>query len=444
MIKRISAVSAILFCIFLMTCMTAYADTDIVLTEDTVLDKIEDTSITISGKYMLTVKNGINATSGAVTIRDAEVTVENGGIYATGNILIENACVDSYSQESVDHHGPRAISSDKGTVTINNSTVYANVADNGSYLISAETGFKAEGSTINLGKGADCSCGIAANSDGGANIEMKDCTVNANIVDGDGLSSYRGSVILENVIGELYTGSEGISGGDKIELNNCRIFIEGGKDEPGAGLPPGGMFAYSTIDVNGGWLKTSSALGDGMYANGDITISADTEYVEASGKEYGIRVGVIGKINIGAGLKIITPEGGSVPEGATMVVDKDGYTAKRVVIQGKAAPEPTAKKANPLKIKAKTYKVKYKTLKKKAVTLKPAQVIKFVNKGEGTKQYKITSGNKKITINKKTGKVTIKKGLKKGKYPVKIKVTAKGNDAYDSKTLTVKSTIKVV
>ena len=39
--------------------------------------------------------------------------------------------------------------------------------------------------------------------------------------------------------------------------------------------------------------------------------------------------------------------------------------------------------------------------------------------------------NKKITINKTSGKVTVKKGLKKNWYPVKVAVTNRiGGDAY--------------
>ena len=51
---------------------------------------------------------------------------------------------------------------------------------------------------------------------------------------------------------------------------------------------------------------------------------------------------------------------------------------------------------------------------------------------------------KKITVNKKTGKITVKKGLKKGTYKLKIKVTAAGTTAYKagSKTVTVKIKVK--
>ena len=99
------------------------------------------------------------------------------------------------------------------------------------------------------------------------------------------------------------------------------------------------------------------------------------------------------------------------------------------------------KAANPLNVKAKTVKVKFSKLKKKAQNLKVTQVVKFTNKGQGTLTYNKVNGNNKITINKKTGKVTIKKGLKKGTYKVKMKIKAKGNTNYKAsafKTITFK------
>ena len=86
--------------------------------------------------------------------------------------------------------------------------------------------------------------------------------------------------------------------------------------------------------------------------------------------------------------------------------------------------------ANPLLVKGKTAKVRYSKLKKKAQTLKVSKVIQFVTPGEGAMSYKKVSGNKKITINKKTGKVTVKKGLKKGTYKVKVSVQAAGGDGF--------------
>lgn len=103
------------------------------------------------------------------------------------------------------------------------------------------------------------------------------------------------------------------------------------------------------------------------------------------------------------------------------------------------------KASNPLSIKAKTAKVKFSSLKKKTQKLSVSKVISFTKKGRGTITYAKTSGNAKITINKKTGQVTVKKGLKKGTYNVKVKIRANGNANYKAssyKTVTFKIQIR--
>ena len=103
------------------------------------------------------------------------------------------------------------------------------------------------------------------------------------------------------------------------------------------------------------------------------------------------------------------------------------------------------KAANPLAVKAKTAKIKFANVKKKAQTLAVSKVVTFTKKGQGTLTYAKASGNKKITINKKTGKVTVAKGLKKGTYKVKVKIKAAGNANYKAsayKTVTFKIIIQ--
>lgn len=94
---------------------------------------------------------------------------------------------------------------------------------------------------------------------------------------------------------------------------------------------------------------------------------------------------------------------------------------------------------NPLTVKGLTKTVKASVLKKKNVAVTALKV----TKAQGTKSFKKVKGNKKITVNSKTGKLTLKKGLKKGTYSVKVKVTAKGNRNYQSGTKTVTAKIKV-
>lgn len=71
------------------------------------------------------------------------------------------------------------------------------------------------------------------------------------------------------------------------------------------------------------------------------------------------------------------------------------------------------------------------------------KVITFKSKGQGTKTYYKVSGNKKITINKKTGKVTVKKKLKKGTYKVKVKVKAAGTANYKAVTRTITFKVRI-
>ncbi len=101
-----------------------------------------------------------------------------------------------------------------------------------------------------------------------------------------------------------------------------------------------------------------------------------------------------------------------------------------------------AKKANPLTANGKTKTVIYSAVKKKNQTVKRADAI-TLSKAKGTVNYTKSSGNQKITVDKKTGKITVKKGLKKGTYKVKVKVKAAGDSTYKSKTVTVTVTIKV-
>ena len=101
--------------------------------------------------------------------------------------------------------------------------------------------------------------------------------------------------------------------------------------------------------------------------------------------------------------------------------------------------------ANPLSVKSKTATVKYKKLRRKKQIVSVTKVISFTKKGQGKLTYAKVSGNKKITINKSTGKITIKKGLRKKTYKVKVKVRAAGNNLYKPsgwKTVTIKIKVK--
>ncbi|MDO4859564.1 MAG: lectin like domain-containing protein [Bacillota bacterium] len=98
---------------------------------------------------------------------------------------------------------------------------------------------------------------------------------------------------------------------------------------------------------------------------------------------------------------------------------------------------------NTLKVRGRTAKVRFSDVRKAAQKLSRSKVIRLVKAGQGARTYFKLSGNKKIKIAKKTGRVTVKKGLKKGVYKVKVKVKAKGNADYNPAARTVIFTIKV-
>ncbi len=102
------------------------------------------------------------------------------------------------------------------------------------------------------------------------------------------------------------------------------------------------------------------------------------------------------------------------------------------------------KAAQPMKVSAagqKTFKASM--LKKSAKTFKAVTV----SGAKGAVTYKVsgTAASKKVlSFNKKTGKVTVKKGTKKGSYSIKVKAAAAGNGNYlaGSKTVTIKVRVK--
>ena len=89
------------------------------------------------------------------------------------------------------------------------------------------------------------------------------------------------------------------------------------------------------------------------------------------------------------------------------------------------------KAAQPMTFKAKqAKKVKYAKVKKanQTVAIKKAQA----NQGKVTyKIAKVNKAKKKFSINKTSGKITVKKGIAKGTYKVTVKATAAGDGNYD-------------
>ena len=102
---------------------------------------------------------------------------------------------------------------------------------------------------------------------------------------------------------------------------------------------------------------------------------------------------------------------------------------------------------NPMSVSGKTVTVKYAKLKKKAQTIKKSKSLKLSG-NQGKVTYKLSSVTKSkfkkyFKVKSSDGTITVKKGLKKGTYKVKIKVKDAGNNLFNSLTKTVTVKVKV-
>lgn len=160
-------------------------------------------------------------------------------------------------------------------------------------------------------------------------------------------------------------------------------------------------------------------------------------YLNASGDISAVYASAIFSIMVYE-LKVLEPGGGYINGNigyATIGTDVDGQfkPATHVII---------SKYANTLSVKGKTPIVKYKKLKKKTRTVSPAKAYKITDPGQGKLTFSKLSGNKKIKVGS-NGKITVKKGLKKGKFKVRVKVHATGDADHNFVNKTVTVTIRV-
>lgn len=134
--------------------------------------------------------------------------------------------------------------------------------------------------------------------------------------------------------------------------------------------------------------------------------------VSSIGKQAFLKCSMLEEVNIEEGLKKSLDE--SVFEKCTKLTEESfNYLAD-----------------NPMTVTAKDASVKYKNAKKKNQTIAVSKIFTFEPLGNGPLIFSKVSGNKKITIARSTGKITVKKKIKKGTYTIKVKVVAAGDSTY--------------
>lgn len=186
-------------------------------------------------------------------------------------------------------------------------------------------------------------------------------------------------------------------------------------------LPWAKVTVTPAVDLSAATVIAKAATFNGKAQEPAVTVKLDGETLDA--KSYDVAY----QDNIDAG------------KGKITVTGKNGYfgSAQGTFVINKAAQ--TIGKVTPL---AKTFKAKKKTkklAKNKKFQLKAKATGDAKVKVSFTKANKV--GGKKIIVSK-TGKVTVKKGLKKGTYKIKVKVSKAGNKNYNA-AKTVMKTVKI-
>ena len=216
-----------------------------------------------------------------------------------------------------------------------------------------------------------------------------------------------------------YSEADTPQAGDKVQLalydydskgisNLVDVVVpeEGGESRVTAGKTTINPKALKSKIYVGGTTTIKPNVKNGSGATSFITSDKKIAVVDKNGK-------VTGK---GAGVAIIT------------VVNNGEKSSVKITV---------IKKTNTVIASAKKLTVKHNTKKvfKNAIKVKNPK---------GKISFKKTSGEGLIKLNSKTGTITVNKGLNKGSYKIKVKVSDKGSKTYGSasKTITIKITVK--
>ena len=200
------------------------------------------------------------------------------------------------------------------------------------------------------------------------------------------------------------------------------------------------------VRVNNGYSGSSRVDRSGPYtikwtassldlADGQVSLSPNKYTYDGTQKTPDVTVKLNGD-KLSGSYYTVAYQSGRINAGTykVTVTGKDSYMGSKV------ASFTIGKASNPIKVKSAKRAVKASKVRKKAVQVaKPLAV----TGAKGKVSYKKVGGSKQLSINAKTGKVTVQKKTKKGTYKIKVKVTATGNRNYKSKSRTVTCKVTV-
>ncbi len=226
----------------------------------------------------------------------------------------------------------------------------------------------------------------------------------------------------------------------------------------GAKLSGEGKLSYRSENTSAVTVDDSGKATVKGAGNATIVISSEaTDNYNAVSKKITVTVkpADISRASVGA-IKDKTYSGKAIKpaltvklNGKTLKPDRDYVTAyadnknagtATITVTGKGNYKGSLKATFRIKKAAITVKTKKITLNASAVKEKDkkysAGKVFDITKNSGEVTYRKTKGTNKVSVSKK-GKVTVKKGLKKGSYTIKVKVKAAGDKNHTKVTKTV-------
>lgn len=374
----------------------------------------ENLTVTTSGRSSAAIRT--DRGGGTVTVNGGSYTTSGLGspaIYSTADITVSDATLKSNLSEGVCIEGMNSVTINNSNLTANNTKMNGNANFLDTIMIyqsmsgdanSGTSSFTMNGGTLTSKSGHVFHVtntnavinlnGVTINNEDSNNILLSVCD------DGWNGASNKATVNAnsQTLSGTILVGSNSTL---NLNLKNSSSFT--------------GSISGKITNAKGGTVSTNVGnVNVTLDSTSKWTLTADTYITQFSG--------------------------------STSNVITNGYT---LYVNGVAVAGASANLSeNTLKAKAKKLTVKYSKLKKKNQSFARKKIITISN-AKGNVTYSLSSAKKGKTSYKKyfkvskSGKLTVKKGLKKGTYKVKIKIKAAGNSSYKTKTKTVTVTVKV-
>lgn len=170
------------------------------------------------------------------------------------------------------------------------------------------------------------------------------------------------------------------------------------------------------------------AMGSKVSLGAKVTVGGGTLTYKSSDKKV-LTVSAKG---------VVTPVGVGKATVTITAAATTGYqrTTKKVTVTVK-------KGAQPMAVKARSASVKLATVAKKVRVLAVSKVFAFTTAPRGEVTYKRKSGSSVLSVDSKTGAVTVRKGTKRGSYKIKVVISAAGDANWKAGSKTVTITVRV-